>query len=112
VVHPSEDLKPQAVREARRRAFLVVGDTEVQEFCIGVTDDPVRTKEREACDEVMVLYRAKSPSEAKAVADELAKEFGTLEKCSNREGRAEESSSGRPATHVCLAVWYRESHSW
>jgi hypothetical protein len=103
---------PPVIGEAKKRISLVIEGPEVEEFCIGITDDPVNVKGKEACDEVVILHHAKNPSEARAMANELAKDFGTLEKCSNKEGRAEEASSGGSTTYVCLAVWYRERRSW
>ncbi len=90
----------------------MIESAEVEEFCIGVTDDPSALKVKKVSDEIIVLHRAGSPGEARAMADELARDFGTSEKCSNKEGHAVEESSGGPATYVCLAIWYRERQGW
>jgi hypothetical protein len=91
----------------KRRLRHVLGFTishpEVEEFCMGRTDDPDAARRQKDCDEIVVLYETDDRAEARVVADALRKAFLGLLKCSKKEVRAEESSFGGHKNYVC--VW-------
>lgn len=100
------------IGEARKRVSAIVGRHEVEEFCIGRTDDPDAARRQKDCDEMVVLYETEKADEARVVADALTKAFLGLQKCSNKGEQAEESSFGGRKNYVCLAVWNREAPTW